>query len=119
MQRGIEVTPESMALDLIRQVNYTGNYLQEPHTAANFRKEHFIPRLANRDPFEAWQNSGQKSALDAARKRVHDLTARAKPVGVDPLLQKELDAYCDTVSERTIEQFYAHEQEGLQTWEAL
>jgi trimethylamine---corrinoid protein Co-methyltransferase len=119
MQRGIEVTPESMALDLIREVNYTGNYLQEPHTAANFRKEHFLPRLANRDPFETWQNSGQKGALDAARKRVHDLTARAKPVDVDPRLEQELDGYCAMVSERTIEQFYAHEQESLQTWETL
>jgi trimethylamine--corrinoid protein Co-methyltransferase len=119
MQRGIEVTPESMALDLIREVNFTGNYLQEPHTAANFRKEHFLPRLANRDPYETWQNSGQKSELDAARKRVHDLTARAKPVDVDPLLEQELDAYCEMVSGRTIEQFYAHEQESLQTWEAL
>ena len=36
---------ETLALDLIRQVNHTGNYLAEPHTVAHFRREHYLPRL--------------------------------------------------------------------------
>lgn len=119
MKRGIEVTPESMALDLIREVNYSGNYLQEPHTAANYRKEHFIPRLANRDPYETWLSGGQKSSLDAARRRVHDLTQRAKPMELEPALVQELDAFSAVVSSRSVEEFYAHEQEQYQNWDAL
>lgn len=119
MRRGIEVTPESMALDLIRAVNYTGNYLQEEHTAALFRKEHFIPRLANRDPFDTWAAGGQKSALDAARKRVRELTAHAKPVELDPALWNEMGAYAGMVAARSLEEFYAFEQEELQAWDAL
>lgn len=119
MARGIEVTPESMALDLIRQVNFTGNYLQEEHTAANYRREHYLPRLANRDPYENWLQGGKKSALDKARQRVLDLAAKASPYPLDPGLEKEMDDFCRMVEARTIEEFYGFEQEDLQSWDAL
>jgi trimethylamine--corrinoid protein Co-methyltransferase len=119
MARGIEVTAESMALDLIRQVNFTGNYLQEEHTAAHYRKEHYLPRLANRDPYENWLRAGRKGALDHARQRVSDLAARAKPVELDPALQKEVDGFCEMVAARGLEEFYGYEQEDRQAWDAI
>ena len=119
MARGIEVTPDSLALDLIRRVNYTGNYLQEEHTAANFRKEHYIPRLANRDPFENWVQAGKKSALDKARQRVHELVSRAQPRPLDPALEKEVDAFCALVAQRSMEEFYGFEQADRQNWDTL
>ena len=69
LARGIEVNTESMAVDLIRQINFTGNYMSEPHTANNFRKEHFIPRLLPREPYDAWQKRGSRTAIDLARAR--------------------------------------------------
>jgi trimethylamine---corrinoid protein Co-methyltransferase len=119
MARGIEVTPESMALDLIREVNYTGNYLQEMHTAKGYRKEHYMPRLAHREPYDAWVEGGRRSMLDDARQRVREIVARAQPQAVDPALEKEMAAYCAIVEARTIEEFYAYEQEHLQSWENL
>ena len=49
MARGIEVTDDTLALDLIRRVGYGGNYFAENHTVDHYRSEHYIPRLAVRE----------------------------------------------------------------------
>jgi trimethylamine--corrinoid protein Co-methyltransferase len=54
MRRGIEVNEKTLAIDLIQRIGFSGHYLAEDHTVSNFRKEHFIPQLAVREPYEAW-----------------------------------------------------------------
>ena len=67
MARGIEVTDDTLALDLIRRVGYGGNYFAENHTVDHYRTEHYIPRLAVREPYETWEKDGSRLALDHAR----------------------------------------------------
>ena len=64
--RGIEVTDDTLALDLIRRVGYAGNYFAENHTVDHYRTEHYIPRLAVREPYETWEKDGSRLALDHA-----------------------------------------------------
>ena len=42
---GIELTEETLALDLIHQVGPGGNFLQQDHTYKHFRKETWYPRF--------------------------------------------------------------------------
>jgi trimethylamine--corrinoid protein Co-methyltransferase len=118
LARGIEVNEETLALDLIRRVNFTGNYMSEPHTASFFRKEHFIPKLLPRQPYEAWEKNGSRSAMDLARERVQQILANHQPFALDPAVEKELDAYRQMVSTRSIEEFYAGEIEENQVFDA-
>ena len=67
MARGIEVNDDTLALDLIRRVGYAGNYFAENHTVDHYRTEHYIPRLAVREPYETWEKNGGRLALDHAR----------------------------------------------------
>ena len=45
---GIELSEETLALDLIHEVGPGGNFLQEDHTFKHFRKETWYPRFFNR-----------------------------------------------------------------------
>ena len=48
--RGIQVSDDTLALDLIREVGPGGQFVDATHTAKWFRKEHFLPRLLERGP---------------------------------------------------------------------
>ena len=117
--RGIEVNDDTLALDLIQRVGYRGNYLAEPHTAAHFRTEHYLPRLAVREPYETWEKNGAQLAIDRARARVAEIVARHQPRPLDPALARELDGYRQMVRDRPLEEFYSYETEARQDLRAL
>ena len=119
LARGIEVNEETIALDAIRQVGYWGSYMPEEHTVRHFRREHYIPRLLPREPFETWQKEGARSALDRARERAREILARHQPRALDPALERELDAYRQMVAARALDEFYAGEDEAAQDWSVL
>jgi trimethylamine--corrinoid protein Co-methyltransferase len=117
--RGIEVTEDSLALDLIKKVGSSGNYLSEEHTVRRFRREHFIPELLPREPYEAWEKAGGLTALDHARDRVHEVLAQHQPRQLDPAMEQELDGYRRLVAERPLDEFYLYELEDRQDWTTL
>jgi trimethylamine--corrinoid protein Co-methyltransferase len=119
--RGIEVNEETLALDAIRQVVHTGpgNYLAEKHTLRHFRQEHFIPRLMVREPYDAWVETGARSALDRARERVHEILAQRQPYQLDPAVEQALAEFRQMVADRPMEEFYAGEMEERQDFKAL
>jgi trimethylamine--corrinoid protein Co-methyltransferase len=119
MARGIEVNEETLALDLIRKINFSGHYMAEAHTVEHFRKEHFIPKLLPREPYDAWQKAGSRSALEHARERVRQALAKHQPVLLDPVVETGLDEFRRMVAQRSLEEFYAGEIEDRQEWEAL
>ncbi len=119
MARGIEVSDDAMALDLIREVNYAGNYLDQPHTARTFRREHYIPKLMVREGYETWEKEGRRSVLDRARERVREILAAHQPRQLDEAVEEALRAYLETTRERTIQDYMVYEDEAQQPWEAL
>ncbi len=119
MARGIEVTDDTLALDLIRRVGYGGNYFAENHTVDHYRTEHYIPRLAVREPYETWEKNGGRLALDHARARVREILARHQPRQLDPALARELEDYRKMVAGRSLEEFYGYEVEERQDLSAL
>jgi len=109
VQRGIEVNDDTLALDLIRKVNFSGNYLAQPHTARFFRQEHYLPTLMSREPYDGWLKAGGKSALERAKERARKILAEHEPRQIDPAIEQEMSRFRKTVAARTIEDFYAGE----------
>jgi trimethylamine--corrinoid protein Co-methyltransferase len=68
--RGMEVSPEALALDLIAKVGPGGGFLSEEHTMRHLREEMWFPELWHRGPWDAWVASGRRSPLDIAHERV-------------------------------------------------
>ncbi len=119
LARGIEVTDETLALDLIRQVNHSGNYLAEHHTVQHFRSEHYHPKTFVRDPWDTWEKAGCPSALDNARTRAKAILAKHQPRELDPAVTRELAAFRAAVAARSLEEFYSYELPEMQQWEAI
>jgi trimethylamine--corrinoid protein Co-methyltransferase len=77
MACGLEVTPDTIAADLIQQIGPQGeSYLTQEHTLERLRsKEFFIPDLAVRGPFASWMATGGLDTYALSRARVGKLAA--------------------------------------------
>jgi trimethylamine---corrinoid protein Co-methyltransferase len=113
------VYEDTLALDVIRQVNFRGHYLAEAHTVSHYRKEHYIPALLPREPYDAWVKAGSRSALDHAHERVQAILAKHQPRVLDPALEEELEAFRKQVAGRSLEAFYSGEMAEYQDWDNL
>ncbi|RLE10564.1 hypothetical protein DRJ00_01075 [Candidatus Aerophobetes bacterium] len=81
---GLEVSDESLAIDLINEVGpIPGHYLGKKHTRKWWKKEQFVPRAADRLTYPEWAKTGKKSCIDYARERMEEILSTHK---VDPPL---------------------------------
>ncbi len=119
MARGIEVTDESLALNLIKKIGYSSNYITAKETSKYYRKELFIPTMFSREPYETWEKEGRKLAIDHARERALDVLAKHQPRQLDPALARELATFKDTVATRNLDDFYLYETEEKQDFANL
>lgn len=77
---GIGFTPEAMAVDLIHEVGpLPGNFLIKRHTRDHWKKEHMLPTLFNRSPFEQWRMEGSKDIVTMAREKVRAMLEEPVP----------------------------------------
>jgi trimethylamine--corrinoid protein Co-methyltransferase len=74
--RGIEVTDETIALDAYRRVGPGGNFLADLHTVQWMRREHYIPKLSDRQLRVNWEKSGkpyvEEKAIAIAKRILRD-----------------------------------------------
>ncbi|MGE4565970.1 MAG: trimethylamine methyltransferase family protein, partial [Victivallaceae bacterium] len=66
LNRGVEVSDETLALELIREVGISGSFLETDHTFENFRSELWEPSLSCRIKRQTWQDAGALPLGDAA-----------------------------------------------------
>ena len=76
--RGVDVSDEALALDLIDEVGPDGNFLESEHTYAHFR-ERWYPRLFERDNYEGWVAAGGKTLVERAAERVESILSEYAP----------------------------------------
>ena len=110
--QGILVNSDTLALDVIRRVGPDGNYLMEEHTQMNFRSEHFIPKMADRDKRDIWEAGGRRDMPALAREEAKKKLAAHVPRDLDPKLAAELDRFTASVADRDLDDFYAAEWEA-------
>ncbi len=70
--RGVDVSDEALALNLIDEIGPDGNFLESEHTYAHFR-ERWYPRLFERDNYEGWVAAGGKTLAERAAERVESV----------------------------------------------
>lgn len=75
---GIEVTDETLALEVIDQVGPGGHFIGEDHTFRHFR-ENWVPALLDRASFGDWEAGGSKSLGDRAQERVRRILRDHQP----------------------------------------
>lgn len=101
--RGIEITDETLAVDVIHDVGPNGHYLREPHTRRHFKSEFWYPNLSDRRNFEEWEMMGKTTMNERVIGRVHEILASHQPSPVKPetesIIQEVLAAAEDRVRE--------------------
>jgi len=88
--RGVEISPEQLALEVIEETGPTGNYLVHPHTLRHFREAFWFPKLMDRQNHDRWQHSGGQSLAERAHRRVTDVLENHVPSPLDPGALREL-----------------------------
>lgn len=89
--RGVEVTDETTAVDLISEVGHGGNYLATRHTMKHFRKEIWVPKITERRTWEAWEKDGGRDALSRAQQQAKEVLATHRPAPLPPDVVRELE----------------------------
>jgi trimethylamine--corrinoid protein Co-methyltransferase len=90
--RGIEVTEETLAAELMIDKGPGGHYVGEQHTRRHMRGEFFMPRLSTREKRE--RAAEGSDALSRARAWVARVRAEPRESRLDPALRwRVLEAF--------------------------
>lgn len=82
---GVEVSDDTLALDVIEEVGIDGDFLGHLHTLENFR-HHWYPDIMERGNYDNWLTSGGNNLYDRSVQKVERLLASHK----SPLLPADL-----------------------------
>ena len=95
--KGVEVSPISKAMEVIRKVGPGGNFLTEDHTLDNFKNYLHFSELLNRADFDNWMRAGGKDFGKVTNARVRDILENHQ---VDELPPETVHAVEDVLGRR-------------------
>ena len=88
--QGLEVSEETLALDIVDEVGPHGDFLGTKHTVEHF-KEDWYPNLLDRNNFEGWAAEGGNTLRQRAQARVDEILADHRPEPLPADVQQKLD----------------------------
>jgi trimethylamine--corrinoid protein Co-methyltransferase len=95
--RGIEVSDETMAADVICNVGpMPGHFLSTAHTRKWWKKEQYLPKVEDRSSYAQWVKNGKKESIERANERLQEILATHK---VNPLTAQQEQSIEDILKE--------------------
>jgi trimethylamine---corrinoid protein Co-methyltransferase len=91
--RPMEVTDESIDVEMIRKVGIGGQYLTQPKTFKLCRTEFFLSNLMNRQNFAGWKAGGAKRIDEAATDMLGKRLASYEKPDISPDIEADLSDY--------------------------
>lgn len=68
--KGIKITDETLAVDVIDRVGPGGNFLIDKHTLRHFKEELWYPQYFDRNNYDGWEKAGKKSLGETLNEKV-------------------------------------------------
>ena len=90
-RRGIEVSDDTLAVDLISKVGSWGAFLEEEHTLAHYRQENWYPEVSCRKLFAPWRAAGGKEVARVAHEKALRLRDAPRRSFLDAGQKKEVE----------------------------
>ena len=92
--KGIKITPETLAVDLIETVGHDRNHLNTPE-ALRFTKKHLLeeqwhPSITNRTSRPEWEKQGSKTIEEVAREKVKEILSTHKIEPLDKKMESDM-----------------------------
>ena len=100
--QGIKVDVDTIAEDIIAAVGPGGNFLGQKHTIDYLAKEHYFPKISDRDARKEWEQAGSKDLWDVARDKVKEILRTHEPEPLDKDVEKQLAEYVKQVEKREL-----------------
>lgn len=88
LKRGVNISEENLALDVIRKIGPGGSYIKEPQTFKLMKTEAILTKLSDRDTRTQWQKKGAPDIHARAMARVREILSRNSST----IFSDELDA---------------------------
>jgi trimethylamine--corrinoid protein Co-methyltransferase len=82
---GLDTSPESLALDVIKTIGPRGQFLRHRHTRENMRRRVFSPLTMQPEP-----NGGFRDPVEVAREKVSSILQNHHPEPLPEIQQKEI-----------------------------
>jgi len=92
---GVEVTPETLAVDVIRDVGPGGDFLSHRQTARQVRKAQWRPTIINRQGHVRWQEEGGLDLKEKARLKALGLLETHEPAPLSEGMAARIGALVD------------------------
>jgi trimethylamine--corrinoid protein Co-methyltransferase len=100
IMRGVEVSDDTMMLDLIDQIGPGGHFVAEPRSASLCRQEIWVPQLLDRNAHTIWAQSGKRSMEERVWERVREILRTHEPPPLPEGAAEQIDAILREAEER-------------------
>lgn len=91
----VEFTEEAFAMDLIKKLGTSGNYLMQDHTLKRCRTEFFEPALGIRRIHNKWIDMEMREMDKRAKNVLESRLASFEKPDIDPIVEKDLLNYVE------------------------
>jgi len=100
--KGIEVSDETLALPLIKEVGTGGNFLGKKHTRDHFLTEHHMPTITDRRSRVAWEKKGSKNLREKAKEKIYEILKEYQPPELERDIKEELEKQVKKIRKRDL-----------------
>ena len=90
MIRGVDVNPDTLALDVIEKVGPGGHFITEQHTLDHFRSEMHFTKTFNRNTYDNWKAAGSKDFGESANALIKEIMKWHEVPSLAPEVEKAI-----------------------------
>jgi trimethylamine--corrinoid protein Co-methyltransferase len=90
---GVEVSPESLALELFEKEGPGGKFIGYRHTLKWYLKEHVPPEIFDKEVWQKWEEMGRKDIVDRAHEKVVEILNTHEVEPIPKSILDEIHAY--------------------------
>lgn len=99
IKRGIEFSPQHLALEVIAETGPGGMFADKPHTLEHMKTTALLPEVADRDMRQQWEEKGALDVQARAMQRVREILTRDNPAVFRPEVDARIRAvFADMVA---------------------
>lgn len=92
--RGVPVTEDTLALDVVEELGPEGNYLDHDHTYSHFRDAYYS-KLADRQIYSGWEADGATTMAERAAQKVEHILENHQAEALPEDVKKALREYVE------------------------
>lgn len=88
---GIDINEEKLAVEVIKEVGFNGNFLSHEHTRRFLKEEHYIPEILDRQSRNNWELAGSKDLAKVANEKVKSILEETEIPNLPDEVKKEFE----------------------------